>query len=235
MFQLEKGESGYEHYQGRISLKVKSRLPKWPYDKIHWSPTSKANSDNDFYVTKEETRTQGPWKDTDENLYIPRQIREIKELHPWQQQVADSRHTWDTRTINVLVDTKGNNGKSILKTYIGCQGLGRSLPFMNDYRDIMRMVMDTPKKTLYIIDIPRALRKDALFQFFSGVETLKDGYAFDDRYHFREAYFDCPTIWVFMNMVPDTEMMSKDRWKYWTIDNLKLIPYEWEPQDIHGI
>jgi len=77
--------------------------------------------------------------------------------------------------------------------------------------------MDTEKKPLYIIDIPRALRKDQLFQFFSGIETLKDGYAYDDRYHFKEEYFDCPNIWIFMNTIPDLEYMSKDRWRFYEI------------------
>jgi len=63
----------------------------------------------------------------------------------------------------------------------------------------------------------------------SGIETLKDGYAYDDRYHFKEEYFDCPQIWVFMNMVPDISMLSKDRWKLWVIKEGKLQTLEYQP------
>ena len=222
-FQLEEGSETHKlHYQGRVSLKVKTRKPSNQFNdlKISFSMTSNTNSDNDFYVTKNDTRIEGPWTDKDERpAYIPRQIREIAELRPWQKQVVESALQWDTRHINVIVDTTGNHGKSILKTWIGVYGIGRSIPFTNDYRDMMRMVMDTKKKPLYIIDIPRALKKDQLFQFFSGVETIKDGYAYDDRYNFKEEYFDCPIIWVMMNTLPESEYLSKDRWVYWNFND----------------
>lgn len=224
VFQVEEGkeEGHYQHYQARISLKEKTRTPHklgMVPVQAHFSITSTPGTKTFSYVMKEDTRIDGPWKDTDEEpLYIPRQIREITTLYPWQQKVVDSARIWDTRTINILFDETGNHGKSILKTYVGVHQIGRAIPFVNDYRDIMRIVMDTPKKPLYIIDVPRALRKDQLFQFFSGVETLKDGYAYDDRYHFKEEYFDCPNIWIFMNKLPEEEYLSRDRWKVWQID-----------------
>lgn len=219
-----------KHFQGRLSLKVKERISgaikKFPG--LHLTITSSENKDNDFYVTKEDTRIDGPWKDTDDALkkYIPRQIRDIVELYPWQNRVIEDAKIWNTRHINVIIDKTGNNGKSTLKTYIGCHGIGRSIPFTNDYKDIMRIVMDTKKMPLYIIDIPRALRKDQLFQFFSGIETLKDGYAYDDRYSFREEYFDCPNIWIFMNKMPELDYMSKDRWRFYEIQLGNLVSLE---------
>jgi len=224
-FQQEKGEeTGYLHWQGRVSLKLKTRTPHnvFKTKTLHFTPTSKENSDNCFYVLKEATRTMGPWSSEDVEIYIPRQIRDIK-LRDWQQYIINDADKWDTRVINILLDTGGNHGKTILKTYMGVHQLGRAIPFTNDYRDMMRMVMDTPKKKLYIIDIPRALKKDNLLQFFAGIETLKDGYAYDDRYHFKEEYFDCPNIWVFMNTMPDIDCLSKDRWKIWHFNALGLL------------
>lgn len=216
-FQLEKGEeTGYLHYQCRVSLKTVARdseLRKRLGIEAYVSPTSNENRDNNFYVCKEETRQDGPWKDDDP--YIPRQVREIKDLRLWQRQIVNSAKDWDTRTINIIYDEQGNHGKTTIKTYIGAHRIGRALPFTNDYRDMLRMVMDTPKVPLYLIDIPRALKKEHLFQFFSAVETIKDGYAYDDRYNFREEYFDCPTVWVFMNVIPDLGYLSKDRWRFW--------------------
>lgn len=224
-FQLEKGESenGYIHYQGRFLLKVKARVTavkKFFVKQIHLSITSSENRDNMFYVIKNESRIAGPWSNNDP--YVPRQLREIDQLFKWQQFIVDDASVWNTRTINVIIDKIGNNGKTILKTHIGVRGIGRSIPFSNDYRDIMRMVMATKKVPLYIIDIPKGIRKENLFQFFSGLETIKDGYAYDDRYSFREEYFDCPNIWVFMNHKPDKGYLSLDRWKLWSLKDKVL-------------
>jgi len=83
---------------------------------------------------------------------------------------------------------------------------------------MMRMVCDMPTARMYLVDMPRSLNKDRLYQFYSGIETIKDGYAYDDRYKFKEKFFDCPNIWIFSNILPDMDMLSKDRWKLWSID-----------------
>lgn len=215
------------HFQGRFSLKVKERLTtlikKFPG--YHLTPTSTENINNNYYVTKEDTRVDGPWSSDDVEIYIPRQIREITQLREWQQQIVDSAKIWDTRTINIIIDFVGNNGKTTICSFCGVHGIGRRIPFSNDFRDIMRMIMDTPDSKMYLFDIPRALRKDQLYQFYAGIEEIKNGYAFDDRYKFREKWFDSPTVWVFTNAMPDTCMLSGDRWRLWTIKDDKLIPF----------
>lgn len=228
-FQLEEGDSGYIHYQGRISLIKKRRLNeilkiiKPLLEKIHISPTSKNGLENNFYVMKQDTRLKGPWSDTDEKpAYIPRQIREIENLHPWQCSVLEKSREWDTRSINIIHDTGGNIGKSTLATYMGVHKLGKQIPYCNDYKDILRMVMDMPTASCYLIDMPRAICKDKLFQMYSAIETIKSGYAYDDRYHFKDKYFDCPNIWVFTNVLPDANLLSQDRWKYWEVKNGEL-------------
>lgn len=235
-FQLERGDSGYMHYQGRLSLIKKRRasekhillklFEEWQPNYLE--PTTNECKGDIFYVMKNDTRILGPWTDKDVKIIIPRQIREVTQLRPWQQTIVDDAKTWDTRTINLLFDPNGNNGKSILKTYVGVHQIGRCIPFTNDYKDLMRIVMDTPKKSLYIVDIPRALKKDHMYNFFAGIETLKDGYAYDDRYNFREEYFDCPNIWVFTNIIPDMSYMSNDRWKVWRIQDGALVKFDYD-------
>ena len=66
-FQYEEGQAtSKRHFQGRFSLKIKQRgaSVKSPFA-WHLSPTSKANSNNMFYVEKEDTRVEGPWRDDD--------------------------------------------------------------------------------------------------------------------------------------------------------------------------
>lgn len=222
-FQSEIGDSGYEHYQGRISLIKKRRgcealkLLRTKLAKIYISPTSNNGMEEEFYVLKEDTRVLGPWTDKDEVTYIPRQVREMTTLRPWQQSVIDMHDVWDTRKIHVIIDTSGNIGKSSLCSYMGCHRMARTLPFVNDYKDIMRMVCDMPTSRCYIIDMPRAISKEKLFQMYAGIETIKSGYAYDDRYHFKDKYFDCPNVWVFTNKVPDETLLSPDRWCFHTI------------------
>ncbi len=216
-YQLELGEeTEYKHYQGRISLKVKARnMVGELYSKCHWSATSKENADNQFYVTKEDTRVDGPW--TDKDTYIPRQIREIEQLRPWQQAIVDDADVWDTRHINMVYCPEGNTGKSTLAGWVRAYKLGRVLPPVNDYKDLLRMVYGIEESSLYIFDMPRSMKKEKLCGFFAAVETIKDGYAYDDRYEFKEKNFDCPNIWIFTNILPITEYLSHDRWRFWSI------------------
>ncbi len=216
-FQLEKGkENDYLHYQGRISLKNKSRKIIGLLGKTcHWSITSKNSMDNDFYCTKEETRVNGPWKNTDK--YIPRQIREIEMLWPWQQRIVDDATNWNTRKINLVHCPEGNTGKSTLAGWLRAYNIGRVLPPVNDYKDLLRIVCACEPARLYVFDMPRSMKKEKLCQFYSAIETIKDGYAYDDRYSFKEKYFDCPNIWIFTNSLPDITYLSMDRWTIWRI------------------
>jgi len=230
-FQLEKGETtGYVHFQGRVSLRKKVRLTGQikvqPWENhCNWSVTSNTNSGNCFYVLKDDTRIEGPWTEKDVQVYIPRQIREIGALYPWQQSIVNVADVWDTRTINMIYDPKGNIGKSVLVGYMRCHGLARKLPPLNDYKDVMRIICDMPTSRCYLFDMPRAMKKDKLGQLYTAIEEIKSGYAFDDRYSFKEKFFDCPNIWIFANTLPDFDMLSGDRWKIWEVEEQKLQVY----------
>lgn len=80
------------------------------------------------------------------------------------------------------------------------------------------------------MDMPRAMKKDKLGGMYSAIETIKDGYAWDDRYQFKEKAFDSPNIWIFTNTAPDMDLLSRDRWKIWgvTTDTYELFPWKEE-------
>ncbi len=234
VFQLETGDSGYEHYQGRLTLIKKRRknvalkLFSEGYAPNYFEPTCNPEfvRGDAFYQMKEDTRTDGPWTDKDEAPpYIPRQIREIVKLYPWQQTIVEHSSDWDTRKINVVYCPEGNQGKSILCGYCRAHRTARVLPPVNDHKDMMRMVCDLPTARCYLIDMPRSFNKERLYGFFSAIETLKDGYAYDDRYSFKEKVFDCPNIWIFTNSIPNVGMLSADRWLIWCIKNHELKRY----------
>lgn len=235
-FQKERSSDGYVHWQGRGSL-IKKRtfgafkvIAHDAIHDIHITITSKEThlAGNKFnYVMKADTRIEGPWTSEDKEMaYIPRQVREITELRPWQTSVIRISKVWDTRKIHCIVDENGNTGKSTLVSYMRCHDLGRKIPFANDYKDIMRCVMDMPTSNCYLIDIPRAISKDRLFQMWGAIEEIKSGYAYDDRYSFKEKMFDCPQIFVFLNKKPDVEFLSNDRWVFHTIKMDLLCDFE---------
>lgn len=231
-FQEEVGlTTGYNHYQARISLKAKTRSMISILKSIglvgHASPTHDADDEHfDFYAGKIDTRVAGPWTDKDVVKKMTRQLARFSEALPWQKDVITTLGIWDPRGIHVLYDRNGNNGKTWLKQYAKYHFNCRPLPFCNDYKEVMRMVMDMPDADSYIFDIPRAINKDKLFQLYAAIETIKDGYAFDDRYHFKEKDFDSPVVWVFTNTLPDMTLMSRDRWNIWTIGFNNIQAYK---------
>jgi hypothetical protein len=243
-FQQEKGDTGYLHWQGKISLAKRSRPGRihavWkqmyqdgqlPIDyPSHFAPLSnnareeEANLQNGqaIYFLKADTRVDGPWKDTDVEIYIPRDIRELMEKEsfpsPWQQNVIDMLDVFEVRKVDIIIDKDGGKGKSSLVRYLGCQGKAKKIPFANDFKDVMRMVMDMPTQKMYFIDMPRAIGKERLYQLYGAIEEIKGGYAFDDRYSFKDKYFDPPRVIVITNTAPDLNLLSADRWKLWEID-----------------
>lgn len=221
-----------KHLQGRFSLKLKKRINNIPFNIGRYSVTSNANKNNDFYVCKQDTRIAGPWKDTDIEVYIPKQVRDIPSLFKWQQQVIDSFKIWDTRHINLVYCPHGNIGKSTLVSYCRAHRLARAFPPVNDYKDVLRMVFAHAKNSnnAFIFDMPRAMKKDKLGSFYSAIETVKDGYAYDDRYSFREKVFDCPVIWIFSNLLPDYNLLSQDRWRTWIVNKNSQIELHQEDE-----
>jgi len=215
-FQAEDAGSG-KHYQGRFSLKVKKRIGEFDFFSAHLSQTSKLNIDNDFYVSKDETRVGGPWRDTD--MYIPRQVRDIVDLYPWQKKIKNNIGVWDTRTINIIYDCVGNIGKSTLVAALCCELTNkvRVLPALPNFKDILGAVMCMPTALMYICDMPRGLDKAKMSEFFAAIECIKNGHVYDTRYTFKEKWFDCPNIWVFTNVMPEREWLSKDRWRWWEV------------------
>lgn len=226
-FQKEEGlKTGYLHYQGRIRLLTRKRFSTMikfkptPFEKVRWSVTSKGEKNNDEYVTKDCTRVEGPW-DLSDDLYIPIQVRNIKKLFPYQQTITNSCKVYNPRTINLLLQRKGNIGKSLLAQYLDIHKLAVMVPPINDYKDVIQYCMSRRRTPAYIIDMPRALTKKNQSQFYSAIETIKSGFLYDIRYKAKVKHIDRPVIWIVTNNLPDKTYLSEDMWKYWTVkDNI---------------
>ena len=239
VFQGEQGaESGYKHWQGRISL-WKKRL-KRPLMRLFseigcpipnfLQPTSGAGNQGFSYVMKADTRICGPYSDKDIPPYIPKQFR-ITNLFPWQQQVVDSAKTWDTRKINVIVNRGGNVGKSTCAHYAALHCGGIVIPSMNDRDKLVQAACcilrakQQRHSCLIFIDIPKAVRQDFLPGLYAACETIKGGWTYDWRNHYKEWYQDSPTVWVFTNTAPDGDWLTDDRWNLWEVNGGVLRRY----------
>lgn len=232
VFQLEESEEGYLHYQGRGSLFKKMTLaaaiPKFASHlfNAHLSITSSSchATSNFNYVMKLDTRIEGPWCDTDEGFEDPpvltRQLAAFHkhELYPWQATLLQLIERFDDRFITCVVEPTGNNGKSILCEHLEYLRMAYEIPGMYCMEDIMQCCMSLPSKKCYLIDMPRAMRKDKLGPLYSGLECLKNGVMYDKRYSFKKRRIDRPQVVVFTNVAPDVLYLSSDRWDFYYID-----------------
>lgn len=233
VFQLEKGnQNGYDHYQCRVQLYVKQRHNEivaktkhmWPGKSRRWSYTTKGVHDgqNFNYVMKADTRIDGPWSNQDYEVppVLTRQLRTFAEceLYPWQQQVKQMCIEEDDRTIKLIWDPRGAAGKSIMAEYLEYNRVAYEVPAMRLMEDIMQCVMSIRTYKCYLIDMPRAMKKDKLCDFYSGLEALKNGVAYDKRYSFKKKRFDRPQVIVFSNRLPQWDFLSLDRWQVWQMN-----------------
>lgn len=224
-FQLEEGtETGYRHYQCRISLKKKMRFSTMLNKKLfsgHISATSNPThfAGDEFYVLKDETRIDGPWTDRDVVKTVTKQLTIFQgyTLRKYQEAIIEECNKFCMRTINLIYDPVGNCGKSLLSEYLEFEGMAEEVPPYRLMDDIFQWVATRPIKGCYIVDMPRGMKKDKLADFYSGIEVIKNGVAYDKRYTAKKVRFSRPRIFIFTNELPCFDLMSKDRWITWQI------------------
>ena len=247
VYQKETGEGGFVHFQGRGSLFNKKRLhelvslvnsEECALKGCHFSITSNTvhQGCNFSYVMKMDSRVLGPWSDK-EYSEPPPMTRQLEGYYarpqmPWHKRLEAIIQQYDERTIHCVINTSGNVCKSLFVEHLEYKQLATELPTMMQMEDLMQAVMGIGPRKCYVVDMPRALKKEGkLAQFFSGLEMIKNGIAYDKRYSFKKVRFNRPNIVVFTNNAPDPRHLSVDRWKLWTIEpnnltkEMHLVPY----------
>lgn len=204
VFQTEKSESGYIHYQGVLSLIKKERLAPLKnnlgYNTIHLERCQNWHASK-RYCSKPESRIDGPWTDKMAPLKI------ISKLYPWQEELKDILLSEpNDRTIYWIYEHVGNRGKSAFCKYMVVKH-GATYVRSGKNADISYALPDHP--TMVLIDIPRSKNQHVNFDI---IEQIKDGMVFSPKYESKTKMFDPPHIMVFSNEEPDEEKMSKDRW-----------------------
>lgn len=133
------------------------------------------------------------------------------ELLPWQQQALECLTNQGPRRVTVIIDEHGNHGKTYLRKFLQANHFAEYIPPMAEWKDLMRVCMAKPGRG-YCFDLPRADTIKQKKGLWMAIESIKDGYLFDDRYTFQEKWIEPPNILVFANEEPPYELLSKDRW-----------------------
>lgn len=217
-FQVEKGENtGYEHYQCFISLHRKRRIPEvQKLFKGHVTIIS-STEDSESYCMKEDTRIDGPWSFDTEPVYIPSNLR-ISEWNPFQKLVLDKAKDLTYRQMLFVIDPKGNRGKSTLANALSVKNEAVRMPStLTSANDMLRWALCVLGKArtrkLCFIDLPRTHEATNWGKFLMALEEISNGYAYDERYAFKQAWFEPPKIVVFCNSIPEglDRMLTGDR------------------------
>ncbi len=178
---------------------------------------------------KEETRIDGPGEMArHQSSKTMQNVQGIEKPRPWQQTIMEIAAVFETRHIHVIIDTIGGIGKSTLQYMMMTQKLAWPLPPVNDFKDIVRAACGLEERPAYMFDMPRAMKKEKMHAFFAGIEYIKSGWFFDDRYSIKMELRDCPNIFIFTNTPPDLSLASRDRWKLWHIVQDHLV--QWKDQ-----
>lgn len=220
-FQKEKSdESEYLHWQGRFSLKKKMRRSQVKALFGSWMPHLSIESDERAsfnYVLKDDTRVDGPWTDQDVTHYMPSHLR-IEEWNPFQRLVLERIEALTPRSILFVVDMRGCRGKSTLALRMSAQRKADILPpMLTTANDMLHWAFaklkDRRSRKPIFIDLPRGYSQDYWGKFISALECIANGYAYDERYQFKDCFFESPQIVVFCNSIPDTlqNLLTNDR------------------------
>ena len=235
VYQQEQAESGYLHFQMRVSLNDKIRMAglirllndRWGEGWGHASPTSSACKGFD-YAMKQETRVAGPWSDRDVPVYIPKAFR-YPELRGWQSSLMERLEGQNDRQICFVTTLEanggGNEGKSWMTSYLElCKGYKLIFPTAESAKDILEQAYGQIKDSghdghNFCVDIPRAMSPKHMRCIAQALEILKTGRAYDRRYKFQMWRFEPPTIVVFTNFQPDMTIFSSDRYDIFNIED----------------
>jgi translation initiation factor 2 beta subunit (eIF-2beta)/eIF-5 len=210
-FQMEVGESGYIHFQGCLSLKVKHRRVEVKnmmgrFD-VHLE-TVKDWAASKKYCQKEKSRLGGPW--SHKSSFI-----KVDEPYGWQLYVMDIINIQpEKREIWWFWDKDGKKGKSDLAKYLYVR---YNATVLNNGRftDIACAIPEQPK--IVVFDLPRTLESKVNY---TAIECIKNGMIFSGKYESKTKAYNPPHVIVFANFEPCKETLSLDRWIVVNIDEI---------------
>lgn len=210
-YQLERSESGYEHWQGFFSLKTKEyfNTVKNMFPNTTHIEGAKNIFKADNYSKKIETRIEGPYNE--KSVFL--ECLKFEQLYKWQKNILNiCSEKPSGRTINWYWSEQGNLGKSSFCKYLV---INHNAFFAGDGKkgDIYHAFKADTKIILF--DVPRYYKDH--FNYGT-LEGLCNGLIFSGKYDSSMKIFNPVHIFVFCNFPPDTSSMSEDRWNIVNLD-----------------
>ena len=236
VFQIEEGDKGGVHIQGRINLVKKRRCDEvrsWCcnqtqesklFEKSYLRPTTKAIAETKdmFYVMKSDTKRAGPW--TNEKPkganYIPSRFDCVH--NPLTRFTYQKRIIYnldqkpDVRNVCVLYDPAGTAGKSTLYGYMMCRWPSEvtMVPVStNNTSALTQHVQNFAHRKMYIFDVARSVEHYKHPELWTAVEEIKNGIVTDMRYKSTVTVMESMWIWVFVNTMANINALSYNRWE----------------------
>nr|WNM95025.1 MAG: replication-associated protein [Rhinopithecus-associated smacovirus 4] len=215
-------ETGYKHYQIRCVFKKPMTLNECRnlIPGANWSPTHVRNFE---YVEKEGDFYRS-WEGA---------LKKYLDFKPykWQELMAEMVKEADDRRVDVIVDYKGSQGKTSCAKWLQVTKRAQYVPQMPSAQDLMAFCLAKPSKA-YIIDMPRSSDATKTKELWSAIEQMKNGYIYDKRYHYKDAWIEPPAIVVITNEIPQQRFLSKDRWNVQLLVGTKPNNLYYEPVDM---
>lgn len=210
VFQPEVGESGTPHLQGVISFKNARRLSslKKFNARIHWERCRNVEASYD-YCQKEDTKVGDAISHN-----LPRKLIDpIVKLRKWQQKLRTIYEGEpDNRSIYWILDIVGGAGKTVMCKHI-CMNRKDAIYLTGKAADmkyaVYQMIKAGKEVNIVLLDFTRSTENYCSWQ---GIEEIKNGIFFNNKYESGMCIFNPPHVICFANWMYDPDKLSKDRW-----------------------
>jgi hypothetical protein len=148
---------------------------------------------------------------------------------PWQEDLKNKLDaTPDPRKIYVILDKKGNSGKSFFMKYYKLLNPDRVVSLSNGKTaDLMHVIVKKPNVEVIMFNLPRSVHGIVNYQ---AMEQAKDGDFTSTKYDGEEFTTNNTSLVIFTNEPLNWEAMSKDRWMIMTIDGISA---KWEDYETY--
>lgn len=156
------------------------------------------------------------------NIKMPKPLKLIDKLYPWQQSIIDIiNKEADDRTVNWYYSEEGSKGKTQLIKLLAVKYKalvigGRVQDIANGLKNYHEANGEYPE--LVCMNLARDVKNLS----YKGLEMIKDGLVINTKYECSQHIFNSPHLFVFANMRPKEEKLSKDRWNIVNLDEPKL-------------
>ncbi len=217
VMQEEVGTEGTPHLQGCIRFKEAKTFAtiKKIYPKAHWEQCKNWLA-SIRYCTKEDTREGEIYSNWNYVADLPVAAKKVKDplegkdLFMWQQDIIDIiTEVPDDRKIYWYYEEVGNRGKTSLAKSL-CLKNKDCIYVSGKASDIKYAIATMKQKPKTVIwDIPRCSQE---YISWEGIESIKNGIFFSNKYESGMVMYDCPHIICLANFEPDKTKLSLDRW-----------------------